>query len=90
MASIFIVMDCKKRKPIFVTQSACKAVDVLKNAKSGLRVEVWNNNALVIRAYCKELHKLDTYVKYEKQYIGMKQKRAEERNKLRRSRYGRS
>lgn len=85
MAAVFVVVDCKKRRPILATPSARKATGTLKNVKSGLRVEVWDDHICVTIAYPKDLYKLDPYVQLEKQYIGRKQKRAEERNKFRRS-----
>lgn len=83
MANVFVVVDCKKRKPTLVTHSAQKATVTLKSVKSGLRVEVWDNHACVTVAYPKSLYKLHEYVQLEKQYIGRKQKLAEERNKRR-------
>jgi hypothetical protein len=83
MSNVFVVIDCKKRKPILATPSARKATGTLKNVKSGLRVEVWDDHACVTIAYPKNLYKLDPYVQLEKQYIGRKQKQAEKRNKRR-------
>ena len=86
MANIFVVVDCKKRAPILATLSASKAVGALKSQKSGVRVEVWQDHVKVTIAYPKNYYKLDPYVQLEKQFIGRKQKKAEERNKRRRSR----
>lgn len=86
MSNVFVVVDCKKRKPILATLSARKATGTLKSVKSGLRVEVWDNHICVTIAYPKNLYKLDPYIQLEKQYIGRKQKKAEERNKRRQMR----
>ncbi len=86
MAAVFVVIDCKKRRPILATPSARKATGTLRNVKSGLRIEVWDDHACVAIAYPKDLYKLNPYVQLEKQYIGRKQRKAEERNKHRRSR----
>lgn len=85
MSIVFVVIDCKKRKTVLATPSASKATRALKEVKSGLKVEVWDDHACVMVVYSKDFHKLDPYIQLEKQYIGRKQKRAEERNKRRRS-----
>lgn len=85
MPNVFVVVDCKKRKPILATSSARKATGTLRNATSGLRVEVWDDHVHIVTVYHNDLYKLDPYVQLEKQYIGRKQKKAEERNKRRRS-----
>lgn len=80
----FVVVNCNTRKPILTTSSARKA-----NAELavGIRVEVWNNNAIVevIHEYDKrrEKYPLAPYIKQEREYIRMKQERAEKRNKKR-------
>lgn len=77
----FIVVDCNTRKNVITTSSARKAARLLK---TGFRVDVWNDNRLVetIRA----TGSLASYIELEREYIREKQKRAEERNKRRRSR----
>lgn len=86
MANIFVVIDCKKRKPVLVTSSAKKAAETLKSVNSGLKVEIWSDNAWYDVVYANSPHELDEYIRLEKEYIGRKQKKAEERNK-RRKRY---
>lgn len=87
--AIFVVVNCKKRKPILATLSARKATGMLKNIKSGLRVEVWDNSVNVMIAYPKDYYKLNPYIELEKQFIGKKQKKAEKRNRFRRSQHDR-
>lgn len=78
--NVFVVVDCKKRKPILVTHSARKAKNLLEK---GMRVEVWADNAHVSTIYSKHRDKFIPYVWQEREYIGKKQKKAEERNKRR-------
>ena len=81
----FLVVDCKTRKPILTTSSARKAYKALK---TGVRIEIWNNNSLVERIYesdkKKENNPLAPYIQAEREYIGIKQAAAEQRNKQRR------
>lgn len=80
----FVVVNCNTRKPILITSSARKA-----NAELtvGVRVEVWNNNAIieVIHEYDKrrEKYPLAPYIQREREYIRRKQGKATERNKKR-------
>lgn len=83
MANVFVVVDCKKRKPVLATPSARKAMSTLK---VGVRIEVWVDNIHIETIYSKQPEKFKPFVLQEKQYIGRKQKRAEERNRNRRSR----
>lgn len=83
MANVFVVVDCKRRKPVLATPSARKAMSMLK---VGARVEVWIDNIHIETIYSKRPEKFKPFVLQEKQYIGRKQKRAEERNRNRRSR----
>lgn len=85
MASVFVVVDCKKRRPVLATPSARKAGKLMRTVKSGLRLEIWNEDVKAAIAYPKNLRDLDPYIQLEKQYIGRKQKRAEDRNRYRRS-----
>lgn len=82
----FVVVDCKTRKPLLTTSSARKAN---KELKTGIRIEVWNNNVLVERIYesdkRKEPSPLSAYVRAEREYIGRKQAEAEKRNKRRKA-----
>lgn len=82
----FIAVDCNTRKPILTTSSARKAKKALCK---GVRVEVWNNNALVMRIYDADTRK-DTdpfapYIQSEREYIGRKQAMAEQRNRRRKA-----
>ena len=83
----FLVVDCKTRKPILTTSSARKAS---KELKTGVRIEVWNNNNLVERIYeadkKNESNPLAPYIQAEREYIGRKQAAAEQRNKRRKMR----
>lgn len=82
----FLVVDCKTRKPILTTSSARKARQELR---TGVRVEVWNNNTLVERIYeadkRKEADPLAPYVEAEREYIRRKQAKAQERNRRRKA-----
>lgn len=82
----FVVVDCKTRKPFLTTSSARKAS---KELKTGVRIEVWNNNELVVRIYESDKNKdpspLSAYIKAEKEYIGRKQAEAEKRNQRRKA-----
>lgn len=82
----FVVVDCNTRKPFLTTSSAKKAN---KELKTGVRIEVWNNNVLVERIYesdrCKEPSPLSAYIRAEREYIARKQAEAEKRNKRRKA-----
>ena len=83
--NIFIVVDCNTRRPILTTPSARKAE---KELRKGTRIEVWNNNKLVVRIYDADRKKPQypfiPYIKAEKEYIRAKQANAEKRNRMRR------
>lgn len=80
----FLVIDCKARRPLLVTSSARKANAYLR---TGIRIEVWNENFLLETIYesdkKKEKHPLGPYIRLEKDHIRKKQMKAEERNKRR-------
>lgn len=76
----FVVIDCKRHKNILVTQSARKAKYELH---AGIKIEVWNNNILIEIIYARASKSIDKYVNLQKQYIGNKQIKAEQRNKRR-------
>ena len=82
----FVVVDCNTRRPILTTSSARKAQ---KELRTGIRIEVWNNNTLVERIYeadkKKESNPFAPYVEAERKYIGEKQRKAEERNRRRKA-----
>ena len=83
----FLVVDCNTRKPIITTSSARKARQELR---TGVRIEVWNNNVLVKRIYESDRRNgtdpLSPYVAMEREYIRRKQAKAEARNKARKQR----
>ena len=83
MANVFVVINCKQRKTIIATLSARKAKSMLQK---GLKVEVWIDNIHIETIYSKESQKFKPFVLQEKQWIGKKQKKAEERNRYRRMR----
>ena len=82
----FVVVDCKRRKPILTTSSARKANAMLQK---GVRIEVWNSNKKLETIYeadkRREENPLAPYIKAEREYIGAKQRRAEERNRRRKA-----
>lgn len=81
----FLVVDCNTRRPILTTSSARKAY---KELRTGIRIEVWNNNILVERIYeaDRSNNPMSAYIRAEREYIGRKQAQAELRNKRRRER----
>jgi hypothetical protein len=83
----FLVVDCKTRRTVLNTSSARKASRLLK---TGIRIEVWNNNAIVETIYERdrraEGNPLRPYIEKEREYIRDKQARAEKRNAARRAR----
>lgn len=76
----FIVVDCNSRKSILTTSSARKATKLLQ---TGVRIDIWNNNAKTCTVYETTKGLMKPYIESEKEYIRQKQARAEERNKLR-------
>lgn len=80
----FVVYDCERRKNLLVTSSARKAKSKLH---IGIKIEVWNENTFIENIYFKSRKNLEKYIIEEKQYIAMKQQRAEQLNKRRKG-YG--
>lgn len=78
----FVVYDCKKRKNLLVTSSARKAK---KSLYTGVKIEVWNNNNIIDVIYNNISNNLNRYLKEEKEYIKIKQVKAEEKNKRRKN-----
>lgn len=82
----FVVVDCKSRVPVLTTSSARKANSLLK---TGIRVEVWNGNAIVEKIYeadkRRERSPLLPYIEAEREYIRQKQLKAEQRNARKRA-----
>ena len=78
----FALVDTKSKKALLVTSSARKCK---KAFQDGLRIDVWNSNSLVESIYSRNIDEINKYVRLEKEYIAMKQKRAEERNKRRKA-----
>lgn len=78
----FVVVDCKRRLNLEVTSSARKASSMMR---TGVKIEVWNCNGLVetIHALEREANPMKPYINAEKEYIGKKQMRSEERNRQR-------
>lgn len=79
----FVVQQTKGGRALLVTSSARKVKPMLT---PGVRVEVWNENQKVETIYTRTSAKLDTYVAAEREYIRVKQAKAEQRNKARRAR----
>lgn len=80
----FNLIDTKTRKTLIITSSARKCK---KAFEKGYRIDVWNGNVLTEQIYHKNLDNIEKYIKLEKEYIANKQKKAEERNRLRRMKY---
>ena len=76
----FLVIDCNSRKTLLNTSSARRAS---KELKTGVRIEVWNNNELVTKIYEADRKPLYPYIQAEREYIRKKQAAAERRNKAR-------
>ena len=78
----FLVVNCKTRKVELVTSSARKAKSMLR---TGWRIDVWNCNQIVEKIHAKEKEKnpMGPYVQAEREWIGEKQRRAEEKNRRR-------
>lgn len=83
----FVVIDCNSRKTILTTSSARKAD---RELRKGTRIEVWNGNELIICIYDadrkKTVYPFMPYIKAEKEYIRIKQAKAEKRNRMRKAR----
>lgn len=82
----FLVVDCNTRQPILTTSSARKAYKALR---TGVRIEVWNNNALVEKIYEADkkegANPMAAYIQAEREWLGKKQAAAEMRNKRRKA-----
>jgi Zn-finger nucleic acid-binding protein len=80
----FVVINCKNRNLVLVTSSARKAY---KELKTGVRIEVWNDNSRLERIYehdkRKEANPFKPYMDLEREYIQKKQQQAEMKNKRR-------
>ena len=57
----FSVIDCYKRKTIFVTHSAVKAKEMLHK---GFKVEVWCGQRLIQAIYNKDTELLNSYIDF--------------------------
>lgn len=84
LANVFVVIDCKQRKVLLTTLSARKAQNTIKK---GLKVEIWVDNTHFDTIYSKQIEKFKPFIAQEKQYIGVKQKMAEKRNKQRKHKH---
>lgn len=79
MVNTFVVVDCKDRKNVLVTNSARKAKDRLY---VGAKIEVWNSNGVHMETiYSRNIGKINKYISLQKQFIGEKQRKAEQRNR---------
>ena len=74
----FVVIDCKDRKNVLITQSARKAKD---RFYVGAKIEVWNDGSCVETIYLRTIGKINKYVSLQKQHIREKQALAEQKNK---------
>ena len=85
----FVVVNCSTRKIIITTSSARKAY---KELQKGVRIEVWNDNALIERIYesdrKREGNPMKPYIEMEREYIRKKQDWATKKNMRRGSKYG--
>ena len=79
----FLVINCRPPKVILATSSVRKAK---RKLEKGIKIEIWADNECVDTVYYRQEHKLVPYIQMEKEYIGRKQKEAEERNKEERNR----
>ena len=79
----FQLVDTKSRKTIITTSSARKCKRAFEK---GLRIDVWNGNALAEVIYAKNIGDIDKYVRLEKEYIARKQANATMRNQRRKQR----
>jgi hypothetical protein len=80
LANVFVTIDCKQRKVVLTTLSARKAQSVIRK---GLKVEIWIDNIHFDTVYSNQIKKFQSFILQEKQYIGRKQRLAEEKNKRR-------
>lgn len=80
--NMFAVYDCKKRKNILITPSARKAKYELH---TGIKIEVWTDNVYIETIYARTSRNMNKYISLQKQYIGKKQAKAEQRNKRRKN-----
>ena len=77
----FVVVDCKKRRIVYVTQSARAAWAMMEK---GRRLEVWQRGEQMARLYSEDWVRFKRYIEAERAYIAQKQKRHEIRNERRR------
>ena len=80
----FALIDTKTKKVLMITSSARKSK---KAFVKGHRIEVWSANALSEVIYNKNIANIDKYIRAEKEYIGQKQRKVEERNKRRKKKF---
>lgn len=76
--NIFILINTKNNKILKVDTSARRT---LYDLEPGKRIEVYKRGELQEKIYTKTREKMKPYVQLEKEFIGRKQKKAEERNK---------
>jgi hypothetical protein len=82
----FVVVNCSTRKPVITTSSARKAY---RELKTGIRIEVWNNNVLIERIYDSDKKRegspMKPYIDMEREYIRKKQEMATLKNQRRKT-----
>ena len=66
-----------KGKPLLVTSSGKKAAAMLQ---TGVRVEVWNENAKREIVYTRTRRNMDKYIEAERAFISQRQRAAEDKN----------
>ena len=66
-----------KGKPLLVTSSGKKAAAMLQ---TGVRVEVWNENAKREIVYTRTRRNMDKYIEAERAFIAQRQRAAEDKN----------
>ena len=76
----FLVINTKARKTELVTSSALKAS---REINKGKRIEVWSENQKAQTIYATQTELMAPYIEAEREYIRMKQMRAEVRNTTR-------
>ena len=79
--STFVLVDCKMRRNVYVTQSARAAWAMMDK---GRRLEVWENGENMARLFSEDWVRFKRYIEAEREYIAQKQRRHEQRNERRR------
>jgi len=77
------LINTKTRKTIITTSSARKCKRAFEK---GMRIDIWNGNALAEVIYARNIDAIDKYVRLEKEYIARKQAKATLRNQRKKQR----